>query len=268
MLTASRSLFLSAGSGDPLPKVDFLSDLYKIDCVPRHGQVIFVVGRSGSQKSGFAMYWTLKMGLPTLYWAADQGTFTTAARITSAVMGKPVSTVEASLLSSVAVDEIDEALANDAGHMSFAFGSPITHNGLVAELEAYVEIHNRFPEVLVIDSLIDMDGCAHGGYSEHNEAMSYLMNLARNLGITVIICHHASDVKWEAKTDPYFPPGRDQIKFGLSERPELSLSVALNPKDLDFYVAVIKQRMGPSDPTARMHVTLKSDPNLNRFERL
>jgi hypothetical protein len=81
----------------------------------------------------------------------------------------------------------------------------------------------------------------------------------------VILLHHASDKSWEAKADPWAPPSRDQVKGGLSEKPELSLSVALDPTSMEYKVAVIKQRMGPSDPTARRYATLRCEPDKTRF---
>ncbi|OJF13119.1 hypothetical protein [Couchioplanes caeruleus] len=38
---------------------------------------------------------------------------------------------------------------------------------------------------------------------------------------------------WEAKSDPWAPPSREQVKGGLSEKPELSLSVALDPNSME-----------------------------------
>jgi hypothetical protein len=92
--------------------------------------------------------------------------------------------------------------------------------------------------------------------------------LARDTGATVIIMHHASDKSWDARSDPWSPPSRDQVKGGLSEKPELSLSVALDPNSLLFNVAVIKQRSGRQDPTAKRWVTLRCEPSLTRFHRV
>ena len=77
--------------------------------------------------------------------------------------------------------------------------------------------------------------------------------------------HHASDKGWEAKSNPWNPPSRDQIKGGMSEKPELTLSVAINPKSYEFHIAVLKQRMGPSDPTAQSYATIRADPERTRF---
>lgn len=97
--------------------------------------------------------------------------------------------------------------------------------------------------------------------------MQGLTELARETGATVIVMHHASDKSWDARTDPWSPPSRDQVKGGLSEKPELSISVALDPNTLQFNVAVIKQRMGPQDPTAKRWQQLRCEPEFTRFHK-
>jgi hypothetical protein len=118
--------------------------------------------------------------------------------------------------------------------------------------------------VIVFDNLMDFEG-AESDYTEQMSVMSNVTELARSTGATVILLHHASDKSWEAKADPWAPPSRDQVKGGLSEKPELSLSVALDPTSMEYKVACIKQRMGPCDPTARSYVSLRCEPEKTRF---
>jgi hypothetical protein len=148
--------------------------------------------------------------------------------------------------------------------ITFSFGSPITWQGIDEELEAYVELWDAYPQVIVCDNLMDFDA-AEADYTAQMAVMSGLTELARATGATVIVLHHASDKSWEAKSDPWAPPSRDQVKGGLSEKPELSLSVALDPHSMEFRIAVIKQRMGPSDPTARQYAVLWCEPERTRF---
>ncbi|MFY1686294.1 hypothetical protein ACN28A_00005, partial [Plantactinospora sp. WMMB782] len=112
--------------------------------------------------------------------------------------------------------------------------------------------------------LMDFEG-AESDYTEQMAVMQGVTAFARDTGATSIILHHASDKGWDAKTAPYDPPSRDQVKGGLSEKPELSLSVALDPNDLEYKIACIKQRMGPSDPTARRYARLRAEPQRTRF---
>lgn len=266
MLNAARALSLNSDSGRKLPRVDALESLYARGFDPRHGQVIMIAGRSGSQKSGFALWWMNQMNLDTLYFSADMSPFTASSRIASTRAGLTTDEVEAALAAGgVQRDRIFEAL--ESSRISFSFGSPITPRQVDEELDAYVELYNKFPEVMVFDNLMDFEG-AESDYAAQMAVMQRVTELTRDTGSTSVIMHHASDKSWDAKTDPFSPPSRQEIKGGLSEKPELSLSVALDPRSLQFNVAVVKQRMGPQDPTAKSWAALRCEPELTRFHKL
>lgn len=264
MLTPGRSLALNAEAGRPLPKVPAFDALYKHGCTPRHGQVIMVAGRSGTQKSGFALFWVAQMNLPTLYFSADMSAFTASARLASMATKHTTEMVEAGMKAGGEYrQQYLDALADSK--IVFSFGAPIRWEALDEELEAWVDLHNEYPQVVVFDNLMDFDGGAESDYTVQMAVMSNATDFARETGITVIILHHATDKGWDAKSDPWSPPSRDQIKGGLSEKPELSLSVGLDPYSMDYKVAIIKQRMGPSDPTASTWASMRCEPEYTRF---
>lgn len=263
MLTAKRSLTLHAESGKELPRVPAFQSLYAAGVRPRFGQVIMVAGRSGSQKSGFAMFWVDEMNLPTLYFSGDMSPATASGRIASKRTGLTTEELEQALdAGGQRRDEVLDAVGESP--IQFSFGSPIKWESVDEELEAWVELHDSYPSVIVFDNLMDFEG-AESDYTEQMSVMQLVTELARETGATVIIMHHASDKSWDAKNDPWAPPSRDQVKGGLSEKPELSLSVALDPNDLSFRVACIKQRQGPQDPTARRYSVLRCEPSKTRF---
>jgi hypothetical protein len=263
VLTPRRSLALHAESGRPLPLVPAFEALYRRGCRPRHGEVVMIAGRSGTQKSGFALFWVAQMNLPTLYFSADMSPFTASSRLASMVTGETTEEVEAGMKRNrISRRRYLDALEDS--RITFSFGAPITWRAVDEELEAYVELWDAYPQVIVFDNLMDFDA-AETDYTEQMAVMSAVTELARSTGATVIILHHASDKTWEAKSDPWSPPSRDQVKGGLSEKPELALSVALDPTSMEYRVAVIKQRMGPSDPTARQYEVLYCEPERTRF---
>ncbi|MFJ7202076.1 AAA family ATPase [Streptomyces sp. NPDC098789] len=257
---------LHAEAGRELPRIAAFEALYNIGCRPRQGEVIMIAGRSGTQKSGLALYWVAQMNLPTLYFSADMSAFTASSRLASMATGDTTEMVEAGMAAGGRHREgYLSALADS--RITFSFGSPIAWKNVDEELEAYIELWDAYPEVLVFDNLMDFEN-SESDYTEQMAVMSGLTELARATGATVIVLHHASDKSWEAKSDPWAPPSRDQVKGGLSEKPELSLSVALDPSSLEYRIAVIKQRMGPSDPTARRYATLRCHPEITRFSAL
>ncbi|MGV9312571.1 AAA family ATPase [Streptomyces sp. NPDC003691] len=253
-------------SGKELPRVPAFEALYSLGCRPRHGEVIMIAGRSGTQKSGFALYWVAQMGLPTLYFSADMSAFTASSRLASMMTGDTTEMVEAGM--AAGGRHRAEYLNSLSGlPITFSFGSPIAWAAVDEELEAWVELWDSYPQVLVFDNLMDFSE-SESDYSAQMAVMSGLTELARATGATVIVLHHASDKSWEAKSDPWAPPSRDQVKGGLSEKPELSLSVALDPHSHEYRVAVIKQRMGPSDPTARRSASMRCHPEVTQFSKL
>lgn len=222
-----------------------------------------IAGRSGTQKSGLALFWVAQMNLPTLYFSADMSPFTASSRLASMATGETTEQVEAGMRRNrISRRRYLDALSDS--RIAFSFGAPITWQSIDEELQAYVEVWDAYPQVIVFDNLMDFDA-AESDYVAQMAVMSGATELARATGATVIILHHASDKSWEAKTDPWSPPSRDQVKGGLSEKPELSLSVALDPHTGEYKIAVIKQRMGPSDPTARSHAVLWCEPETTRF---
>lgn len=262
MLSASRSLVLSSESSPELPRVPALGALYQIGCRPRQGEVIMVAGRSGTGKSSFALWWVSQMNLPTLYFSADMSSYQASIKLACSQL-------------SMTTDEVEERLNKGGRHraevlkalehlrMTFSFGA-ISWRGIDAELEAYVELHNAFPKVIVLDNLMDIEGTA-SDYTAQMDAMQNISDLSRATGATVLVLHHASDKSWEAKADPWKPPSRDQVKGGMSEKPELSISIAIDPKSYDCNLAVIKQRMGPCDPTAGSYVTITANPAMTQY---
>ena len=261
MLTAGRSLALNAESGKELPRVPAFEALYRRGVKFRQGMVIMIAGRSGTQKSGLALFLAAQMNLPTLYFSADMSAFTASSRLASMATGRTGEQVEEDFARGDKQPYLD-ALRDCK--IQFSFGSPITWTQVDEEVEAYVELHDRYPSMMIFDNLMDFDA-AESDYTEQMAVMSNATELARSTGSTVILMHHASDKTWEAKQDPWMPPSRDQVKGGLSEKPELSLTVALDPNTMEYRIACVKQRMGPCDPTARSYAVVWCEPELTRF---
>ncbi|WP_348983514.1 AAA family ATPase [Streptomyces sp. Root63] len=226
---------------------------------------MMVAGRSGTQKSGFCLFWVAQMNLPTLYFSADMSAFTASSRLASMATRDTAEMVEAGMAEGGKYRQAYiDALASS--NITFSFGSPITWKQIDEEIEAYVELWDAYPQVVCFDNLMDFEG-AESDYTEQMAVMQGATELARDTGATVILLHHASDKAWEAKSSPWNPPSRDQIKGGLSEKPELSLSVALDPTSMAYHVACVKQRMGPCDPTAQRYTTMICEPEFTRFRR-
>lgn len=256
-LDVFQSLRKGVDSAEPLPRVEAFRDLYREGVVPRQGQVVMVAGRSGSQKSGFALFWVAQMGLPTLYFSADMTPFTAGTRLASIATGKTSAEVVGLLRARDGAALIEREVLRLPVRLSF--GSPITWERVEAELNCYVLLHNEFPKVVVFDNLMDFEG-GESDYTAQMEVMQDITAFARRTGATVIVLHHASDKTLDAVNAPWRPPSRNQIKNGMAEKPELTLGVSLDPVNKNFFVACLKQRDGFCDPTGNRFVVLDCDP--------
>lgn len=222
-----------------------------------------VAGRPGHQKSGFALWLVAQWGLPTLYFSADMSPFQASMRLACMAAGRTLEQMEKGLeLGSVKIDDLLGDLP-----ITFSFGKPITFPGIESEIEAYVDLWDAFPEVVVFDNLMDFEA----GESDYAAQMAILQDLdafKTDTGATVMVLHHATDKGKKAVEHPELPPPRSEIKGGLAEKPELTLGVALNPLNLTYNIATLKQRMGPSDPSGERFVTIQAEPEKTRFRAL
>lgn len=263
MLTARSAFRQSVQSAPILPLPEDLQALWEWGIKPRRGQLIMVAGRSGSQKSGFVLYWTRKMGLPTLYMSGDMSPFEATSRLVEMDTGHTEEEIEQWWDDPIYGAQYQDILADM--NIRFSFGQPITWASIEAEMQAWVELHNEFPPVLVIDNLMDIEGCEDEDNATQRMAMQTLAGLARETGSTIIVIHHATDKSEKADLTPGKPPSRREIKNGVSEKPQLMLTVALEPESLEFRVACVKQRSGKSDPSASDYIRLRAYPEQTRF---
>lgn len=261
MLGASQALVQNTSVPPALPLVEELTPLYDLGVGPRRGEVIMIAGRSGSGKSSFALWLAEQWGLDTLYFSADMSARQASSKLAAMLTNKSVGDVENAMLDGTG-DHYLEALGGS--RIKFSFRSPIRWNYVIEELNTWVTLHNRYPEVMVFDNLMDFEN-AESEYTEQMFVMQALSDLSRETGATILILHHASDKSWDADSRPFRPPSRKEVKGGLSEKPEMTLSVALNNQVNDFHVAPIKNRMGFQDPTGDTFATLVTDPTKNRY---
>ena len=138
------------------------------------------------------------------------------------------------------------------------------------ELQAYMEMWNTFPPIIVIDNLMDIQDC-ESDYQAQQEAMQWITALGRDTGSTIIVTHHATD---KTGSDIEHPPARREIKNGLSEKPQLILGVSLyggedNGNGLtipaEARIAVLKQRTGKSSPDGTRYERLRAYPEYTFF---
>lgn len=270
MLTASRSFALNAESAPKLPMPADFQPVWDLGATLRQGELVMVVGRSGSGKSAFALNLAAKMNVPTLYCSGDMSPFDSTSRLAAMLSGQSVSDIEEAAKNPSEMQRYVNML--DDLPITFSFGNPIGFHRIDFNLDAYVELHNEYPAVIIIDNLMDLDEGTDSDYTVQMAAMQKLTALARETNAMVVVLAHATDKSDRASTEPGIPAGRREVKNGLSEKPALALSVALwnDPAmpHAELRVAVIKNRTGPSDPSGGNYARLLADPEHCSFRPL
>lgn len=220
-----------------------------------------VAGRSGSQKSGLALFWTAMMNEPTLYITGDMTAFEATTRLVGMQLLEETEQIEEGLEGPDAARYLN---ALNGSRITLAPMSPITWEGIDDELEAWVELHNAYPKVIVIDNLMDVEDCDSDNVAQ-KAAMQEITALSREVGSTVIVLHHATDKGDRAKTMPGYPPPRNEILNSVQEKPQLTLTVAFDDASREMRIACVKQRSGRSDPAAEDFIRLAAWPEYTRF---
>lgn len=218
-----------------------------------------VVGQPGSMKSAFTMWMCDQWNLPTLYLCADMSAHTAVTRLASLRTGVDHEQVSRAFErndaeSAYIEDELSES------QIRFIFDDAPSLEDIEEELAAWIERFDDYPEVLVIDNLIDLDQDSDDEYGAWQDALQWFKSLCRRYGMTIIVIHHARELE---KSD--YPSPRKDIQGKVTKTPELVLSVALTPSN-QFRVAPVKNRTGPQDPMARKGIEFTAYPSSMSFQ--
>lgn len=263
MLNAARALLRSKASGGrEFPRVAEFHDVYQLGWQPRYGEMSMVAARSGSGKSTFGLFFALRSGLKTLYFSGDMSAFQASVKLACAVRHEDIDTVVSKLDGKERQTILDELPTN----ITLVFGE-ISYASISKNLDAYVELNNEYPELIVIDNLMDMAG-AQGDYAAQTDAMQWLHVLNRDIDSAIWVMAHATDKGERGRNSPHEPPPRSEIKNGLTEKPETVLTLGLNPHTDALNVAIVKQRLGPSDPSGRQYASVTSVADESRYVRV
>jgi hypothetical protein len=232
-----HSIASERATGRPLPRAAGFEALSQ--AWPEGGTLAMFAGRTGSMKSTFALSLALRMGASCLYFSMDQQPRTMMPRTAAAYLGRPLASVKDDLRSG-AREWYAQRLTNC--RLSFAFG-PQTMRTIGLEVDAYLEFWDKWPEIIIIDNLVNLDVDSEG-YHAQVWAMGQLERLAAVTGASVWVLHHCGEFG-----DYGFPPPRSAIRNKVVDSPELIFTLGYDGAGL-LRVAVVKNRDNVADPEA------------------
>lgn len=255
MYSASRSITLAAKTGEPLPQINALADMYQAGNQFYRGSVMMVAGMPAAFKSMFTLFLAHEMNVPTLYISADSDAATQISRLAALVTGEESRSIRRNL--EVAPDYYAEQLAGSNIH--FSFDSNPDYYDIEEEIDAWVEMFDTYPEIIVVDNLRNVFSGQESEHLGYKTIQQKLIDLARQSHACVITMHHMSEASGDSKT----PSRRASVDGKVNQLPDMILSVA---RDEDqFYLAVVKDRNAKDYPEADRFHTLRIDASHATF---
>jgi hypothetical protein len=204
--------------------------------------------------------WVRHHNLRVLYFSADTDEYTTWKRAAMAVTGQPKSSVE-----QMPKSQVSTALASLGGRLSFSFETDPTYQHLMEEVVAFFELWGDYPDVVVIDNLMDVIGeneDEYGGMRDHTKAFK---RLARATDSLVLILHHCNEEDQSKRKGGIRPPARGRITGKVSQKAELVITIAFNGHENLMLMAPVKVRDGTPDDTGETYHQIRSDPERMQF---
>lgn len=240
---------------EPLPDV---LGLAKAGIVVRRGQVTMISAQPNDGKSLLTLWMCLQwalLGIRSLYFSADTDEETSLRRAAATITGKTQNMIEQRMREGW--DEIQSSLADLNGGVAFDFETDPSYQHIFEELVAYFELWGDYPQIVVVDNLMDVAGDNDDEYGGMRDTTRAMKRFARVTGCAVILLHHCN----ESEKRENHPPARREITGKVAQKPEMILTVQLDGTLMR--IACVKNRSGPKDPKGIIHHVLMVD-----FERV
>lgn len=227
-------------------------------------QLNMFAGPPGAGKTTTALIMALRMGVPCLYISADSDETTMAARAASAITGHSTTAVKQAQAAGLFYEEYGAALKRV--QIRFVFDPSEPSLGDIANaVAAYVDVFGQAPALIVIDNLMNMshdEGSSGNEWQGMRSTMKSLHWLARRTKACLWVLHHTSE-----QSDKYITraPPRGEIQGKLAQLPEVILTLANDQITGEFWIAVVKNRHGPSDPLAKEPLRMVMDFTCNNL---
>jgi hypothetical protein len=241
---------VSEDGGAFLPTVFASFESMKIRA--RAGTVTLVAGPPGAMKTGLVLYLVLRWNVPTIYVAADVEAFEIVERSGAAITGDTMEQVRAN------PEKYTKALST-VDNVRFVYEDSPSYQDLELEVAAYAEVFGRFPEVIVVDNVVNLVGESEDEWAAHRDHAHVLHALAHRTQSAVIALAHMAD----DRQDPSTPAARSKLMGKISALPKAIWSLALDGDKL--LVSPVKNKWGREYPSGQVFATVSVDPSRSRF---
>jgi hypothetical protein len=211
----------------------------------RRGTTVMIAGVPGSFKSVVslnALYQWALHGVTGMYFSADGDEFTVVRRLAGIVTGDDSSLVESAMVRKD-MAKYEAALAELEG-WEFEY-ERFEFEELVVRVKQYETVYGAYPDVLVIDNLINFASSPFA-FDEMQSFINDLDGLAKEIKALGLILHHAKlpDINPRARNPRPIgdPPRDDEIQGKMTQYPSVALTIGAD--NLDLRMACVKNRNG------------------------
>lgn len=222
----------------------------------RKGQLSMVAAPPGGCKTAFITDYMLSQPGSVLYLSADGDTGTMGVRTLAAVTGEPTEVAERLIFD--ADRKAYEVLAERTSHMDYCFESHLSPEVILNEVDTYGLTNGCWPDIIVVDNLIDVSSTGGGldDWSGHAETALGLKNLATDTGAAVIVLHHVTG----AHVDGIDPIPLHAILNKVDKPQRLILTIS-RPADDELFVSVVKNSNGKASTNGEFGTVIPCDLN-------
>lgn len=224
----------------------------------RSGTATFIAGPPGAAKTMFTLYNILRMNKPTLFFSADCEPFEIVERAAAAMSGQTMDFVRQN------PQQYVEGLATYCNNVKFVYDDAPSYLDVELEVAAYAEVYGQFPEIIVIDNLMNLVGQSEDEWSSHRDHAKVIHRLTRITKAALIVLAHMSD----DRTDASHPAPRKSLMGKVGALPKVILSLAMceeSPGVWKILVAPVKSRWSSADPSGKTYAEVYCDPSRSRL---
>lgn len=244
------------GAGEALPAP--WPSWAKRQALIRRGGITMAAGPPGSMKTVLLLNCAMNIKVPTMYFSSDSDEHTMATRLLSRQTGSQGQEVGGWLKSN---KDFAARVLKDMDHVKWCFNPSPSIEDLYRNLYAYHEVHGEYPQMVIVDILMDIDDGTGEVSQNYWTTMADLKVLARKTKVALVVAHHTSE---SAKAGS--PPPRAAIQGKANQLPVLILTLWGDSINGTLDIAIVKNRYGPDDATGATTFQMKVDPSLCRLE--
>lgn len=230
----------------------------------RRGATSMIAGEPGAFKSVVALNMVVTWAeneVSTLYFSADGDEFTVVRRLSGILTGDNADVVESNMLRHY-VDKYVTAMKDRLWGVEFEY-EQFEFEELVARVRQYEAVYGAYPDVIVVDNLIDFASSPYA-WDEMQAFIKQLDSLNKETKSHGLVLHHAKlpDQNPNARNPP--PLGRAPASFEIQGRMTQfpTIALTLGADGLNLNMACVKNRNGNQYKNASRQLAFNVLPNM------